>query len=379
MAEDTNRIKVMFHLNCLAQGGAERVVSNLANQFARSGHEVTVATEWIDQNEFKLDDNVKRIVVGLTPEDEKKNRVSQFFARVRHLRECVREEKPDVVVAFAQRAVYRALMAERHEDVPVVISIRTDPVGHYDSFADKLQIHWLFPGAAGAVFQTDGQREFFRRHFGEDNSRIILNPVNDKYCDLPVPEKRTKRVVQSGRLVDFKNQPLLIDAFMDVHAKHPDYILEIYGPDSGDGTKEILEKKIAGYNAGGFIKLMGGSDSLEKQLPDAAVYAFSSDWEGLPNALIEAMAMGLPVVATDCPCGGPREIISDGENGLLVPVKDRKAMADGICRLIEDPGLAERLGTEAREIKDRVAGWRVYAMWDEFLCRCVASDKHHKK
>lgn len=152
---------------------------------------------------------------------------------------------------------------------------------------------------------------------------------------MPEPEKRVKEVVQSGRIVDFKNQLMLIRAFDRVHKKHPDYVLKIYGGDSGDGTREQLEQLIAERNAGEYVFLMGASDSLEKVLVKASVFAFSSDWEGLPNALLEAMALGLPVVATDCPCGGPRTVMQDGVNGLLVPIKDEEALANGICRLIE--------------------------------------------
>lgn len=370
MSED-KKMKIMFHLNCLAQGGAERVVSNLANQFAREGNDVIVATEWIDKNEFKLDDNVKRIVVGLNKDDEKKNRISQFFARIDHLRECAEKEKPDVIAAFGRRALYRALAAEKKGDVPVIIAVRTDPTGHYDKVSDKVQIKHLFPHMAGGVFQTTDQRDFFKPYCDESNSRIILNPVNEKYCGLPVPEHRTKRVVNSGRLVDFKNQKMLMDAFEIVHAKHPDYILEIYGADSCDGTKDILEERIKRYDSSAYVHLMGGSDELEKQLPDAAVYAYSSDWEGLPNALIEAMAMGMPVVATDCPCGGPREIIEDGRNGLLVPIMNKEALADGICRLIEDPEFAGKLGIEASKITERTNEERIYRQWHDFLAERI--------
>ena len=113
---------------------------------------------------------------------------------------------------------------------------------------------------------------------------------------MPRPEKRVKEVVQSGRIVDFKNQLMLIRAFDRVHKKHPDYVLKIYGGDSGDGTREQLEELIAERNAGEYVFLMGASDSLEKVLVNASVFAFSSDWEGLPNALLEAMALGLPIV-----------------------------------------------------------------------------------
>lgn len=255
--------------------------------------------------------------------------------------------------------------------IPVLISIRTDPVGHYDAGSDKIQIPLLFPRADGCVFQTEGAREFFAPRL-QKNSRIILNPIHEKYIGVPIPEKRSKTVVQSGRLVDFKNQPMLIRAFVKVHEKHPDYDLKIYGGDSFDGTKEILENLIEENKAWDYIRLMGASDSLEKDLADAALFAFTSDWEGLPNALMEAMALGLPIVATDCPCGGPGTIMTNEKDGILIPIKDEQALVDGMNRLIENPELAERLGAEARKIADRANGHAVYEQWRDYieeLCR----------
>lgn len=362
--------KIVFHLNCLEQGGAERVVSNLANQFAKENYEVIVATQWQGKNEFELDEKVRRVHVGLKKEDEKKSRILKIWLRVKYLRKFLKEEKPDITIAFAHKANYRALMSTIGMKMPVVISVRTDPVGHYDSFSDKIQIPLLFPRAAGCVFQTEGQRDFFPKYL-QERSRIILNPINDKYLNVPKPEKRDKTVVQSGRLVDFKNQPMLIEAFLKVHEKHPDYDLKIYGGDSFDGTKEILEKLIYDNHAEQYIRLMGASDSLEKQLPKASVYAFSSDWEGLPNALLEAMALGLPIVATDCPCGGPRTVMTNEVDGLLVPIKDPEAMAEGICRLIEDRKLAERLGENARKISEKANGHAVIEQWRDYIEKVI--------
>ena len=113
--------------------------------------------------------------------------------------------------------------------------------------------------------------------------------------------------------------------------------------------------------------LAGGKYQLEKVLVNASVFAFSSDWEGLPNALLEAMALGLPIVATDCPCGGPRTVMKDGVNGLLVPIKDEEALADGICRLIENPDLAEQLGRKARDICKIANGKAVFEQWQDYI------------
>ena len=366
--------KIAFHLNSLQQGGAERVVSNLANRFAKEGYEVVIATEWYGTDEFALDQKVRRVHVGLTKEYEDRSRISKMLRRIWYLRRFMKKEKPDVVVAFTRGVLYRALAAGIGTGIPVVISVRTDPVGHYDKKADKLRIPLLFPHAAGCVFQTEGAKAFFAPYL-QENSKIILNPLNPKYVGVPEPAVRTKNVVQSGRLVDFKNQPMLIRAFLKVHEKHPDYTLKIYGPDSKDGTKEILESIIHENHAEDFVKLMGGSNTLEKDLADAALYAFSSDWEGLPNALMEAMALGLPVVSTDCPCGGPKTLIEDGVNGLLVPIMDEKAMTDGILRLIEDRELAERLGREARKISERANEDAVFEQWQTYLQECCKKNR----
>ena len=358
--------KIVFHLNCLEQGGAERVVTNLANQFAKEGYQVIIATEWYGENEFQIDSDVRRVHVGLREGDEKKHHLIQFLLRVKYLREFLKEEKPDILIPFARKALYRGLMAAYFMKIPVLISVRTDPAQHYIRISDKVQMRLLLPRADGCVFQTQGAREFFAPRL-QDNSRIILNPIHEKYIGVPKPEKRTKTVVQSGRLVDFKYQPMLVRAFVKVHEKHPEYDLKIYGGDSFDGTKEILEDLIRENKAQDYIHLMGASDSLEKDMADAALFAFTSEWEGLPNALMEAMALGLPIVATDCPCGGPRTIMTNEVDGLLIPIKDEQALVNGINRLIENPDLAERLGTEARKIADRANGQAVYEQWRDYI------------
>ncbi len=143
--------KIAFHLNCLEQGGAERVVTNLANQFAAGGYEVLIATEWYGENEFQTDERVRRIHVGLREGDEKKHRLIQFYLRVKYLREFLKKEKPDILIPFARKALYRGLMAAYFIKIPVLISIRTDPAGHYEERADKIQIPLLFPRADGCV------------------------------------------------------------------------------------------------------------------------------------------------------------------------------------------------------------------------------------
>ena len=374
--------KIVFHLNCLERGGAERVASILAGRFSRDGSKVSVATEWTGRDEFTLDPGVERVHVGLLPEDEKKSRLRRAGLRVRRLREYLKRERPDVVIAFDHNVDYRAIMAAAGLGIPVVISIRTDPSAAYTGLRDRILVPLLFRRAAGCVFQTREQKAFFAPLF-QNNSAVILNPIHPKYlkkqAELAAPAAadardgrpaawgRNKTVVHSGRVSRPKNQAMLIDAFLKVHEKYPDYALEIYGQDAEDGTRQKLEQKIAANQASGFIRIMGAVDDLEEILPYASAYAHTSDYEGLPNAIIEAMAMGLPVASTDCPCGGPAELIDDGVNGLLTPKGDAEAMAGALCRLLEDPAFAAGLGREAMKITDRCSEDRVFEEWKHFL------------
>lgn len=363
--------RIVFHVNSLERGGAERVVTNLSGQFAQHGYEVYIATEAQGQDEYNIDSRVKRVHVGLTDEQAKKGRGTIFFARIMNLRKFLKEVKPDIVIAFARKANYRALTATIGTKIPVLISVRINPVGYYDFLSDKLQIPILFRRAAGCVFQTPDQRDFFPQ-FIRKKSRIILNPINPKFIGNEIPGQRDKVVVHSGRLIDFKNQLMLIRAFVKVHEKHPDYILKIYGPDGMDGTKQKLESLIREKQAQDYVLLMGASDELEKDMIRGAVAAFSSDYEGMPNAMLEAMALGLPIVATDCPPGGPRMVITQEENGLLVPVGDEDEMASAMNRLIEDKELAEKLGKNAAGISEKAGAEMIFKEWENYvleICR----------
>lgn len=357
--------KIVFHLNNLELGGVQRVVTTLAGFFADNGDQVFLATEWVAPQEFVINEKIKRVHVGLTKKQESKGKLKKAFYRIKNLRDFIKKEKPDIVIAFSTKNNYRAILATIFTKIPVIISIRNNPFEYYNNWKDKMMIFLLLPKAEGTVFQTEGAKCFFSAKI-QKKSRVILNPINPKYLNRPAPKKRRKAVVHSGRLEDVKNQLMLIEAFIQVHQKHPDYKLEIYGGDSGDGTKELLEESIKKHGAGDYVVLMGSSDKLEEQLIDGAAYAFSSKFEGLPNALMEAMALGLPVVATDCPCGGPKTLIEHEVNGLLVPTNDSKAMAEGLLRLLEDKEFAEGLGTQARKLgeiantKVICEQWRAY-------------------
>lgn len=362
--------KILFHHNCLEQGGAERVISNLANRLSQDGDEIIVATEWQGENEFRLEPEVRRIHVGLREDDEHKGRFAKIWIRMINLRKLIKAEKPDVVIGFTRKPLFRALMACMGINVPVIVAVRADPWYVYNGRGTKLAIKFLMPRADGAVFQTDLQRSFFPKYI-QDKGVIILNPVNEKYFDDADKYQHEKKVISTGRLVDFKNQQMLLKAFVSIHDDFPEYSLELYGEDSFDGTKEILEKIISDNHAEDYIRLMGGSNELEKEIPKAEIFAFSSNSEGMPNSLLEAMCMGMPVVATDCPSGGPATIIDDGINGLLTPVGDEKAFAEAMSKLLTDKELAKALGENAKKLRDITNGDAIVASWRSYIDKTI--------
>ena len=193
----------MFHINSLGKGGAERVVSLLANEFAKNEIEVVIATEWYSEEEYELNVRVRRIHVGLSESDENASRIAKQWIRIRNLRSAILEEQPTVVLSFCVKANYRAMMATVGTGFPVIVSVRNDPKIDYVGKANNLMNKLFLNRAAGCVFQTQEAKEFFDGVL-QEKSIIICNPVNEKY--LQAERKRAKKkIVCVGRLVAQKN------------------------------------------------------------------------------------------------------------------------------------------------------------------------------
>lgn len=363
--------KIMFHINSLGKGGAERVVSLLANEFVKTGTEVVIATEWYAEEEYDVEPNVKRIHAGLSEKQEQGNRIAKQWYRIHNLRKVLQQEKPDVLLSFCAKANYRALMASTGTGIPVIASVRNDPkidyVGTYKSIMNKLFLN----KAAGCVFQTEEAKEFFDEVL-QEKSIIICNPVNEKYLKATrkTPEKK---IVCVGRLVAQKNQMLLVNAFEKILEKYPDYHLYLYGDGSHDECKAELLQYVAEKEVHQ-IHFMGLSSTLETDMADAAMFVLPSNYEGMPNALMEAMALGLPVISTDCPCGGSRYWITHGITGQLVPVKNVEAMTEAMEFYIQNPAKAEEMGANARQRLHEATVDKIFHEWKLYILKTLSLD-----
>lgn len=373
--------KIMFHINSLGKGGAERVVSLLSGEFVKDNIQVVIATEWVEAEEYPISDKIRRIHVGLDSKQEKASSLAKQWYRVANLRKAIKEEQPDMILSFCIKANYRATMATTGMKIPVITSVRSDPKIDYVGKKNQIVNKLFFNKAEGCVFQTEEAKSFFDEVL-QKKSTIICNPVNEKFLNA-TRQLPTKKIACVGRLVRSKNQMLLVKAFEEVLKKYPDYQLYFYGDGSNDECKELLIDYVNKTNVvidspkkakeqeticlKDAVHFMGISNTLEKDIADAAMFVLPSDYEGMPNALMEAMTLGLPSISTDCPCGGSRYWIDHKVNGQLFPVGDVKALTDAILYYIENPETAGEMGQKAREKLQSATLDKVYAEWKNYM------------
>lgn len=217
----------------------------------------------------------------------------------------------------------------------------------------------------GLVFQSEGARDFFDGSV-KKKSVVIHNSVNVLQEKYPVPSVREKRIVNVGRLHPQKNQKLLVDAFAKISKSFPDYKLEIYG----DGElHDKLQKQIIDLGLKDRIVIYPSRKDLWDCIYKASLFVLSSDYEGMPNALMEAMALGLPCISTDCRPGGAKTLINEGENGYIVPLGDVDALAKKMEYMLSYKEDVERMAQNARHLQDTHSDKAIFDMWNKFLHR----------
>jgi glycosyltransferase involved in cell wall biosynthesis len=251
----------------------------------------------------------------------------------------------DCVISFMYDINFFTLIAGLGLHKEVIISERGNP-----EVDDKRRwVHygrkWLYPLASKVVFQTRMAMEFFSPKIRE-KSAIIPNPINS-LPDWHHGEKE-KTIVAIGRLVPQKNFTLLLDAFNDFHKNHPEYNLTIFGEGN---LRPQLEQQVVENKLDGVVSLPGFADDIYAKIKTAGIYVSCSNYEGISNAMMEALAMGIPSVCTDCPVGGAALVINDGINGLLIPVNDKKALVTALNQIADDKEFAKKLCRNALQVR----------------------------
>jgi glycosyltransferase involved in cell wall biosynthesis len=339
-------LRIAFVIPSLGAGGAERVATLLANEWRRVGHDVTLVNFDRPGTEpfFPLDPGVSLHALSAHATKGALAKLGTNAARVSRLRSLLQTLRPDVVVAFMTEANVVALWASRGLGIPVVISERNQPDRPGLGPVRKLARRLTYPSASAMVVQTDAIASWAKSRF-RIPIHVMPNPVRVGAEATPRQEGEAQWLISLGRLAPQKGFDVLIESFAAIASKHPNWHLVIYGegPD-----RPLLERQRIASGCADRISLPGLTRDAPGALRKASLFVLPSRFEGYPNALLEALAQGLPVVATACP-GGTAEILGNGAHGLLVPPDDVSAMTAALDAMLSTPDLRDGLASRARQ------------------------------
>lgn len=373
-AKIETQMRISFIIYDMQEGGAERVLSILANCWAEQGEQVTLFT--LDDGTvppfYKLHSSIEYRPLDLLPKSNQfPNRIFQTIFRMLISRKAIKLSQPDVVVSFMDITNIRTLISMIGLPIPVIVSERTSP-SYLSQQRSRL---WnglrrlVYMRAAKVVSVSHGIDSYFD-YFPEKKRAVIHNPVFLKEPNgtesRVAPENKnngSKRIITLGRLEKEKGHDFLIKAFAKIADKYPEWSLIIWG----EGRwRADLEELSQGLEVSGRVQLPGITRYPLAELQKADLFVLSSRHEGFPNVLLEAMACGLPVISFDC-ATGPNEIIRDGVDGMLVSPENIEALAEAMDQLMGDEGKRNALSEKGLEVLDRFSLPKIMAIWNQLI------------
>lgn len=385
---------IYFVLHTLSIGGAERHASSIANYLSQNGYKVKILL--LDNSEvaYNLADGIEVVALcdfqypaNVTNYKFKFNdllllKFYKLFSKKKYA--CLDKElyykktyvskleyyfrqqpniEKSIVISFMPIPNISAAMVSRKIRYKLIMGEFNSPHLEFapDAPENKLKQKY-FPNATGFVFQTEEQKSFYS-FLPNVCKEIIPNPIEDIKTQ-PFSGTRRKVIVNYCRLVKVKNIPLLVEAFAKLHNEYPEYSLVVYGEGH---EKDVIESLISqkGLEEKAIIKPF--EKNVLDLVRDSAMFVTSSDREGISNSMLEAMAIGLPTISTDCPAGGARMFIKPYENGIIVPVRDSEAMYKAMKYMIDHPDEAERMGRNAVSIRQTLEKSKILNQWLSFV------------
>ena len=402
-----------LYLAMLHRGGSERVMVGIATWLYEHGHRVTFVTTYLGYNEYdvpharwkrlsdeeaqaaggrarrvmlpdesiahidptggdgaKEDDprgGIHRVFSGLMPEQQSSSRVINLTKRSSLLRTIWETIKPDLILSFIGKNNIMALMTTTSINVPVVVSSRANPSKEYATRQLHLSMVSTFRRAAGVVVQTEDFAAYYPGGIRE-KTKVIPNAISPEFLRPRFEGERDKTIVAVGNMHGFKNYPLLLKAFARLASKYPDWNVIIYG----EGTeRKRLSGLVNSLDLRTRVSMPGQVTDVADRIYRAGMYVITSDEEGMPNSLLEAMSLGLPVISTDFAGGAARVLVKDGFNGLLVPTADVGRLETAMVRIMANKGFADALGTKAAEVQKQYHPEIINAEWETYLLRIL--------
>lgn len=355
--------RIILFISSLQKGGSERVMVNLAEYFQEQKYDVILVTQYQREKEYCISPKIRRVYSEPDASMLDGGRIRNFCVRFRTLRNLWKTYRPDVILSFLGKNNLMAVAAAAFLPIKVAVSVRGEPTMEYQGKFMQFIAKTVFRFADGVILQTEQAGQFFPRAVRR-KSVILPNPLNLQFTERKVCADREDLIVAAGRLDENKNHAMLIHAFGRIAEEYPTVKLVIYG--EGE-LRTKLEMLIAEKGLTDRISMPGNVNDIADRIGRARIFTLTSNTEGMPNSIMEAMALGIPVIATDCPCGGPATLIEHGVNGLLVPVGDAFALADAFRRIFEDREFEQKLRENARRITETLAPEQVNKKWEDYL------------
>ena len=345
-------MKIVFVLPEMRGGGTERVVASLSSEFINRGYEVAIMLFAGDQVVYDLNPKVEIVRVGVTTNGNPLLRLK----RIANMRKYYKKNEGCYIFGFSVMGTVFSVIAALGIRHRLLVSERNDPTQmHHKWLRD-----WAYTKAECIVCQTEDMLKLFPTKI-RNKGMVIPNPISD---DIPEPYtgNRDHRIVNVARLQPQKNHKLLLEAFaLFLRNCVDDYTLHIYGegPLMSDLQSYATDLKISDH-----VTFHGFTNNAREEIKNAGMFVLSSDYEGISNSMIEALAMGIPTISTDCPVGGARMYIEDGVSGLLTQTGDAGKLSVAMLRVATEPELAAKLSENSVTIRQR---YSLSKIADQFL------------
>lgn len=331
--------KIVFVVPDMAGGGTEKVITLLANEYVKRNIPVGILTYAGKEYAYPLDSRVERYCAAMPSLGSLKVRLSRF----KKMREYLKNNPGCKIFSFSTIGTGYVVISTLFMKRDMLVSERTDP----QTCNHKLYRNFFYHFAHTLVCQTQDGVGCFPKSL-QKRACVIGNPVSDNLAEVYCGERK-KEIVTVGRLQPVKNQKMLIEAFWLFQKEHADYTLHFYGKGP---LEQELKAQAQGLGMEEKVIFHGFSSRVDEAIRESSIFALSSNYEGVSNSMVEALALGIPVVATDCPIGGCAMYIENRVNGLLVPVNDVKAMAKALDTLVRDRILAEQMSRNAEQVRE---------------------------
>ena len=354
---------IVFITPSLGFAGAAKMLTFVAESLQKRNHNICIVnlkkTTGFTEYERSVTENISVYDVSLFGKGE----------QIKRILKITKDFSAEILIGFTGTPNLIARLIGIRLGIPSIVCERGDP-SRISSVGLKNRIASLIINSSpGGVFQTEGACSFYGRRL-QKRGAIIPNPIFIN-GEIPVVrhEDREKSVVSVGRLDNFqKRYDVMLDAFKLFSDKHPEYVLKLYGRGNDEELIETWAKERGLFEK---VKFMGLTTNPMQDIAKDGMFLITSDFEGISNSLLEAMAVGLPCVSTDHTPGGARLLITNRHNGLLAPVEDSLTLATAMCEFAENPALAAKCGENAKDVVNRFAPDKIIDMWESYILRLI--------